>query len=151
MRALAFLLIASTAMASLVHFEPASLEDALRDSDAVVVAERAGTRWRVVELLLWRGAAGKGPDGTITVVDAHQDFNEQVAEHIKKHGYEGVPSPIWPRYQSSLDDAHFAKAKRVILFLHSWRKDWRFAIEGGWEAIAKKDAVTAELAHQGAK
>ncbi len=135
---------------SMVSFKPASLDEALRDASAVVVAERAGAKWRVVEVMRFRGDPGAAPPaGTITVADAHADFNEQVAAHIKEHGYQGVPSPIWPRYKSSLDDAQFAKARRVILFLAPWRKDWRFAIEGGWESLAKKDAVAHAIANLG--
>jgi hypothetical protein len=137
---------------SLVSFTPASLDEALRDSSAVIVAERAGAKWRVVEVMYFHGDPGQAaPSGTITVADAHVDFNEQVAEHIKQHGYQGVPSPIWPRYTTSLDDAQLAKTKRVILFLKSWRKDWRFAIEGGWESLAKKDAIAAAIAKGGTK
>lgn len=145
MRPLAFLLVSQAAFASLVSFSPATLDEALRDADVVIVAERAPSGWRVLEVMRRRGDA-KAPSGIISVVDAHQDFNEQVAQHIKEHGYEGVPSPIWPRYQSSLDDTHFAKAKRAILFLRPWRTSWRFAIEGGWEAVAKKAVVAAAIA-----
>lgn len=149
MRAIAVLFV-GVAM-SQVSFRSASLDEALRDAPAVVVAERAGAKWQVVEVMRWRGEAGKAPSGAITVVDAHHDFNEQVAKHIQEHGYQGVPSPIWPRYKSSLDYARFGKAKRAILFLAPWRSDWRYAIEGGWESVAKKDVVARAIARGDAK
>jgi hypothetical protein len=92
---------------SVVSFSNAPLEEAVRDSDAVIVAERAGAKWRVVEVMYFPGDPGQAqPSGTITVADAH---------------------------------------------VKPWRKDWRFAIEGGWESLAKKETIAAAIAKGGIK
>jgi predicted alpha/beta hydrolase family esterase len=145
MRALGFLLIASTALAS-GSFRDVDLDEAVRHAVAVIVAERAGGRWRVLEVMHWRGEAGKQPAGAISVAGPNQEFNEAIGKQIQEHGYQNIPAPIWPRYASSLDDKHLVRAKRVILLLRPWRSDWQLAIEGAWEALAKKDAVAAAIA-----
>jgi hypothetical protein len=129
--------------ASQVHFEDnLSLGDIAQKAEWIVVVERAKptARWTAVETLVWRGK-GAAPTGEITVKPAHQDFNDQVAEHIAKHGYQGVPSPIFQRYVSSLSPEAFNKAKRAILFLRRYKDGWMFVDEGAWESEAKRAAI----------
>ncbi|HZS35576.1 MAG TPA: hypothetical protein VFF06_02055 [Polyangia bacterium] len=151
MRAILLTLLASTAFASLVHFSPAALEQVLGRSEAVIVGERVhpenpdDMRFRVLETLRWSGT-GEAPSGTLSVFDADRELNEAIGKHIQEHGYEGVPSPILPRYASTLDEARFRKTKRVILFLRRWKTDWQLAMYGGWEALREKPHVLSAIA-----
>jgi hypothetical protein len=144
MRALLLTLLASTAMAS-AHLSPTNLADAVSHSDLIVVAERVGTRWRIVEILHARAGAPP-PAEVFDLFGPHQEMDEAFAKHIKKHGYQNLPAPILPTYTSTLDDAHFAKAPRAILFLRRWKKDWQLAMEHSWEAVDLKSAVIAAIA-----
>jgi hypothetical protein len=150
MRALLPLLLAASAFASQVHFDSAPLQEVLRRADWIVVAERLPqpadarqTRYRVAETIRWRDTTTPAPTGTVLVFGANQELNEAMAKHYAEHGNQGMPSPVVPRYASSLDEARFAKAKKVILFLRPWKKDWQLALEGAWEAVGQKAAIAA--------
>src|SRR5437868_188949 len=150
MRALCLTLLATTtAFASLTSFRPVTLEEAVSHADLVVVADRVGppddSRFRIVETLKWKGT-GTAPAGNVIVYPAGRELFEMMSKHIQEHGMEGVPSPILPRYTTTLDDRHFAKAKRVILFLRPWKTDWQYAIESSWEALSQKPRVLAAIA-----
>lgn len=140
-----------------VHFTAAPLDEALRHATWVVVVERPAKgaqpsdtwpqRWRVVETLFWRDPTPPAPARAteLTVHPSDQAFRDAMAAHIAEHGYAGAPSPIFPRYASTLSPERLARERRAILFLRRYKSDWALAIEGGWEALGQRAAITKLL------
>jgi len=140
-----------------VHFTSAPLDEALRHATWVVVVERPTKetpppdtwpqRWRVVETLSFRDPTPPAPARAteLTVYPSDQAFRDAMAAHIAQHGYAGAPSPVFPRYASTLSPERLARERRAILFLRRYKGDWSLAIEGGWEALGQRGVISKIL------
>ncbi len=151
--ALAAVVAAWPAHASLVHFAPVTLEQLLAQSTLVAVGkrvkpdERAGYRsgdeaFTIVEVL-------KGPPArrgqTVLVAPANRALMDAMSVHYAAHGNEGMPSPIVTSYASSLADARYLATPKVIVFLTCPSDEpgtaCAFAVEHAHEAVAKRGEI----------
>jgi hypothetical protein len=82
-------------------------------------------------------------------------LSKAIADHIKTHGYQGVPSPIVDRYPTPLSDDAYKKAKELILFLRRLSvteqerddREFELAVENAYDSIDKKPTVL-DVIHQ---
>ncbi len=133
---------------SQVFFENADLDAVVASANLIVMAERKGrvearhdsTDTFLVREILWGNTVKAG--ATLQVLDANASFHQAIEAHLKEHGYQGAPSPIFQRYESSAPGG----AKELILFLSVWKEKemkCRYVMEGSFEGLEKKSLVVS--------
>ena len=136
----------------------------VRRSDLIVIAEPKGRTetgsetadsYTIKEILLLHLA--EKPGDVVTAHPANEEFFRAQAQHLKEHGFQGAPSPEFPLYRSSVT----RDKNPLIVFLRAVKRPtsvaraaekeapapvrYRYAVDGAYESVDKKQQVINEL------
>lgn len=134
----------------MVHNDDKSLKELIQKSDFIFLVEKIGRtengldstdNFKVKEVVFAKTTVPL--ETVVYVADANINFNKSMAEHIQKKGYDGAPSPLFPRYNGKSQPSD----KTAIIFLNKLNgkpTQYKYAMNGATESEGQLAQVKEE-------